>query len=999
MLTLIPDMGSGMRVARRLGYACILALLSLHAADLAPADEYEGKPIQELRFEPPSQPVTRADLARLMPLHDGTPLHLAEVRSAIKQLYSTGLYANIEIDAEPAGSGVVLVIRTTEQWFVGPVEVHGKVNYPPNEGQLANAARLELGTPFNDDDLQAAAKGIQDLLQRNGLYLAKISPKVERDAEHQEVALTFTVNSGKRARLEMPVVTGDTKLPPEQIAKATKYKGWFRWKQATQENTNSGVKNARGKYEKAERLTANVSLDHSDYIASENRVRPTINADGGPKVKVTTEGAKISKKDLQKYVPVFDEETVNRDLLVRGVANLRDYWQNRGYFDVTVDFQTAEPDPDQETITYVIGLGDRHKLLRVDITGNHFFKAEDIRERIFLHPAGFIRLRHGRYSQGFASRDREAVVALYQDSGFQDVKVTVDVIDDYKGKKGDVVVTLAIEEGPQYKVAVLNVEGITRSDRDQIIVSLASNAGQPFSKNNVALDRDYILNLYQSGGYPDAAFDWRMAPGPGSNEVTVAYKITEGAPRFVRDVLLTGLRTTRRRLVDPNVLLKEGDPLSWTQMGVMQRRLYDLGVFDKVDMAIQNPQGDTENKYVLYHFNEGHRYNMAVGFGAELAQIGGSQTDLRNAAGATGFAPQGSFDLSRMNMFGLGHSLNFKSRYSTLDRRVSLNYLLPRYRNVEGRNISFTALYDNTRDVRTFTARRLEGDVQFSQKLSKPTTVLWRYSWRDVQVDQSTLKITPFLIPLLAQPAHIGMVSGNIIQDRRDDPTNAHRGIYNTADLGLAYTYLGGNKNFLRFLGRNSYYKTIHTSLVLASNTEFGWIHPISVTPGVTAFDYIPLPERFFGGGSTSHRGFPNNQAGPRDPVTGFPLGGNALVFHSTELRFPFIGDNIDGVVFHDIGNVYSDVGSISFRMHQNSLTDFNYAVQAAGFGIRYRTPVGPIRLDLSYSINPPRFVGFQGTITDLLNAGVNPCAGVPSKCVEQSVSHFQFFLSIGQAF
>src|ERR1700738_5427727 len=88
------------------------------------------------------------------------------------------------------------------------------------------------------------------------------------------------------------------------------------------------------------------------------------------------------------------------------------------------------------------------------------------------------------------------------------------------------------------------------------------------------------------------------------------------------------------RLVDPNVLLKAGDPLSWTQMGVMQRRLYDLGVFDKVDMAIQNPQGDTQNKYVLYHFNEGHRYFMAVGFGAELARIGGSQTDLRGGGGA-----------------------------------------------------------------------------------------------------------------------------------------------------------------------------------------------------------------------------------------------------------------------------------------------------------------------------------------------------------------------------
>src|SRR6202043_565372 len=187
--------------------------------------------------------------------------------------------------------------------------------------------------------------------------------------------------------------------------------------------------------------------------------------------------------------------------------------------------------------------------------------------------------------------------------------------------------------------------------------------------------------VYQSAGYPDVSFDWRISNVAERHEADLVYVVNEGPPRYVRDVLISGLRATRMRLVQPNVLLKAGDPLSWTQMGVMQRRLYDLGVFDKVDMAIQNPQGDTENKYVLYHFNEGHRYNMAVGFGAELAQIGGGQTDLRNAGGATGFAPQGSFDISRMNMFGLGHSLNFKSRYSTLDRRVSLNYLLPRYRN------------------------------------------------------------------------------------------------------------------------------------------------------------------------------------------------------------------------------------------------------------------------------------------------------------------------------
>jgi outer membrane protein assembly factor BamA len=183
----------------------------------------------------------------------------------------------------------------------------------------------------------------------------------------------------------------------------------------------------------------------------------------------------------------------------------------------------------------------------------------------------------------------------------------------------------------------------------------------------------------------------------------------------------------------------------------------------------------------------------------------------------------------------------------------------------------------------------------------------------------------------------------------------------------------------------------VRHDVVLASNTEFGWIHPFSIAPGNNPAQYVPLPERFYGGGSSSHRGFPDNQAGPRDLKTGFPLGGNALLFHSTELRFPFLGENMTGVVFHDLGNVYSNVGSISFRYKQRDMTDFNYMVQAAGFGVRYRTPVGPLRLDLAYSLNPPVFNGLKGTYQQLLLNQATPAI--------QRVSHFQFFFSIGQAF
>jgi outer membrane translocation and assembly module TamA len=182
---------------------------------------------------------------------------------------------------------------------------------------------------------------------------------------------------------------------------------------------------------------------------------------------------------------------------------------------------------------------------------------------------------------------------------------------------------------------------------------------------------------------------------------------------------------------------------------------------------------------------------------------------------------------------------------------------------------------------------------------------------------------------------------------------------------------------------------------VLARELTFGDIIPYSYRSQFTdALQAIPFPERFFSGGTNSHRGFPENQAGPRDLDTGFPIGGSAILFNKTELRFPLLGDNIGGVLFHDAGNVYSRLSNISFRFKQKNLQDFDYMVHAVGYGIRYRTPIGPVRVDFAYSINPPRFFGCTGNINDLINCGQNPASRT-----NHAISHFQFFFSIGQTF
>jgi outer membrane protein insertion porin family len=368
-------------------------------------------------------------------------------------------------------------------------------------------------------------------------------------------------------------------------------------------------------------------------------------------------------------------------------------------------------------------------------------------------------------------------------------------------------------------------------------------------------------------------------------------------------------------------------------------------------------------------------------------------TDLSDPGGAPGVSPRVSVALNRLNLFGRAQTVTVQGVLSTLQRRAVTNYFVPKIFNWQTFDATFSLLYDDTFDVRTFQSKREEAAVKLTQRFSKPLTIFYTFTYRHVGV--SNLKIDPLLLPQLAQSVRVGIAEVNFIQDRRDDPLDPHKGIYNTLNMGLAAKAFGSQTSFGRLLARTATYHRIGEKIVLARETQFGYEPAFSYPSTAQASDPIPLAERFFAGGGNTQRGFQENQAGPRDLLTGFPLGGSALLFNNTELRFPLHGANINGVLFEDAGNVYPSLKAISFRTEQHGVQDFNYMVHAAGFGIRYRTPIGPLRFDLAYSINPPKYNGFPGSYSQLVQCSA---AGTCQSSLQQ-ISHFQFFFSIGQAF
>jgi outer membrane protein assembly factor BamA len=621
---------------------------------------------------------------------------------------------------------------------------------------------------------------------------------------------------------------------------------------------------------------------------------------------------------------------------------------------------------------------------------------------------------HGRFSQALMNQDVQSLTALFHNNGFLNVKIEGAVQDNYLGHVGGIAVTYKIDEGPQTEAAHVAVEGNKVVGREDIANLLSIEQGQPYSEENVQKDRDAVLNLYFDRGFPNVDFESKVVPTPGKpNSMDVSYVIREGEQFFVDRVLMSKLRYTKPAVAERQFAIKPGDPLSQTLMSKTQANLYDLGVFNEVKMGVQNPDGDTKYKDVLLQVQEARRWTFDYGFGLEASTGQPSTQDCQKLAeqgqnsvacsqGRYGVSPKVSFDVSRINFRGRAHTLTLQTSVGRLEQRVLFNDEVRRFFDKPNWIFSFTTFYDNSVDVTTFTSERLEGSLQLQQTYSKITQFLYRFTYRRVKA--SNVVVSTDQIPIFSAPVRVGIPSFTYIRDKRDNVIDTHNGNYTTFDIGVASRYFGSQASFGRFLVQNSTYQPFKkktfagqtTMWVFARNTQIGIADPFSNT-------VVPLPERFLAGGASSLRGFALNQAGPRDLSTGSPLGGNALFINSLELRtppvaLPFVEDNLSFEFFNDIGNVFingTDMVHSLFRFHQSNaqecgvnpaVCNFSYMSNAVGSGIRYRTPIGPVRVDFGYNLNPTTYP------LAITNNNVTTYSS-------QTTRRLNFFFSIGQTF
>jgi outer membrane protein insertion porin family len=961
------------------------------------AAKYVGKTVRDIQFRGIAG--ANSDMLRsLLLVRPGEMLDRDALRESIKVLYSTGRFSSLDVEAALVkGGGITLTFVATENFFNGDVNVDGlNKKTPPKPHQLVNASKLDLGELFAEENMQRAIERMNKVLGDYGYYQSSITYDLKPHHDTRQMNVVFHVIPGELARVGTVKIEGDTGIAPEEILDITKLKPGSRVKS---DNLTRALERLRKHYQKNQHLEAQVSLTDRDYHPQSNTLDYVFEVEQGSKVVITAEGAKVSNRELKKLVPVYQENAVDDDLLNEGRRNLRNYFQTKGYFDANVEVERHPvQDEDQVNIVYKIDAGDRHELQAIEIVGNRYFDQATIRERLSIQTRNWI-LTNGRFSQRMMTDDAATIRALYQSNGFHEVKVDASLEDNYDSQKGDLAVVFRIAEGPQTLVKNLSIEGNTSFPTEALAPLLSSVPGQPFSDADIINDRDALTFFYYNRGFPDVQFESSVKPIEGEPyRMDVRYTIVEGQRVKVDRLIVTGLENTRPYILRRQIRVRDGDPLSQAAMIDSQRRLYNLGIFNEVDMAVQNPEGIEPQKNVLFNLTEAPRWTFRYGGGIEFAT--GNTPQTSNPQGTSSVSPNGVLEITRLNMFGRDQTLSMRARVGLLTRRGLISYDAPRLFKRENWRFTLSAFYDNTVNVNTFTSERLEGSFGAEQRYSRVTTFLYRMSYQRVKVDPASLVIDPGLIPLYSRPVRIAMPSFTWVRDKRDNPIDTHKGSYNLLDLGLATSALGSESNFGKVLFQNSTYYTFRKKWVFARNTQIGIEHPYGTNyyPGGST-TAIPLPELFFAGGGNSLRGFSINQAGPRDLQTGYAIGGQGLFVNNFEIRtppvmLPYAADNLSFVFFHDMGNVFATANQIwsgLVRFQQSPISScsspnstkgcsFAYNPQAIGIGIRYKTPVGPVRGDIGYNFNPTRYpVRDQDTV--------------------QTLRHFNYFFSIGQTF
>ena len=934
---------------------CLTLLFLGRSADAAVTD-YLGRTIVELHLRSNGAELNDPALLEIVETKVGQPLAMAPVRETLAHLFGLGRYQQIEVDATARANGVVLTYSLVVVQRVRRIAFEGALVLSESDLRRTVVDRYSASPPLAR--APQVVETLRTLYRDHGYPRAQITAHPQVDSTQETATLVFAVQPGTRARVGAvdvqgtPVESVPSFLNAIDLRAGEEYDGL-----ALDERLDKYVEGLRsdGYY-----LARASQLPR--YTDEDRTVNLAISVDPGPHVELVFQGDPLTSRERQDLIPIAREHSVDEDILEDSKFGVEGHFRAAGFCNPRADYQRTTS-RDVMTITFTIARGPQCTLEQVSVVGNTSVSSDE------LNP--LIRSAVGQpFNENTLGADAARIDGLYRRRGFASVKVASEVErGQIRSGVTPVRARLVITEGVRTVVDAVSFDGNSGVGSDALRQAITSAPGQPYFEPQITADADALVSLYLNRGYPEISVQPSPRPTADRSAVDLRFVIHEGPEVLVDHVLIVGNERTKTERILREVQFKSDRPLSQQDEDETRSRLTGLAIFRRVEISYLQVPGSQTRRDVLIRVEEAPLTSIGYGGGVE----GGRQTSrdpITNIAiESFEVAPRGFFQIGRRNLFGGDRTLNLFTRLSLRPRHPTQDdpnrggYGFDEYlaqvtygeRRIFGtptdgtiaigvEQARRTAFYFNRRSANLTLARRLSHAIALSGRYSIERTRLFNIA----TIDPEDVPLIDRLFPQV----RLSAFSGSLIRDTRDDAIDPGRGALIGLDGEVAARRIGSEVGFFKTFLQGFVYRRVAAGTVIASGARVGLatgFPRVVITTGdfgaatTTTVDDLPASERFFAGGDTTVRGFTLDRLGTSDTIDpkGFPKGGNGLIVLNTELRRQVRG-GLGVVTFIDAGNVFSHVTDM----------DLGQLRGAYGFGIRYRSPIGPIRVDLGFKMD-----------------------------------------------
>lgn len=925
------------------------------ALTLVNTDAADDRPIAEIRFRADAGFDTNA-VAQEVTLKPGQHVTIRELQSSIKNLFATGNFRDVRVDAAPSAGGVVLTFSLFLHYRIGDIEIAGVDRSDRTRAQRELTVRP--GEVLSLDDVDDSASAIEETLQQHGYLEAIVDPETNFDRARNTADVTFHVTPGAQATIASVLIEGNTApfTTPELLQRMSRRVGrTFSLPEAREDAQRIQNFLVRRNHRRAD-----VDFLGHTYDAATHGVTLRYRVQTGPIVKVDVTG--VPRGSVRRLLPFARNQEYSEDVVERAADRITEALQQRGHFLATVDTESSLEN-NVWTTTFVVDPGARYRLSDVQFSGNARIDDDELHGIVATTPRGGFRRfigtlfrRPSGVTRAQLSDDRDSIESFYRLQGFEKAVVGEPAVS--TRADGTMTVEFPITEGPQTTLANVRIEGVEKVAPGDL-PNLQLRPGAPLNPQLLHEDVVALQTFYANRGYVEVQVSPRVDPQPSETNVTLSYLIAEGPQVNVDEIVVRGNTYTDRDVVLRRSGLESNRPFSYTSMLEAQRELYRLGIFQRVE--VQPTQTDTTagDRDIVIQVEEGRNLTLtgSVGVRAERGTEVGGGMDVHERVAAA---------VAHRNLFGTGRYLGIEGVFSREETEAFITYREPfigRW-NVPVQLQVFQS-DDSTRGATQILQRGLS--IEATRVARLQTRWSLRYEYKISKCDGGTLCDDiedGVLVPGIDRSLldiQISSIAPTFFWDRRDDIIDPHRGFFASASVEYAFPLFSADAGFLKEYLQGAYYIPLTERTVIALSGRIGMIHPYA-----EGFDEglgrdvllpIPLSERFTAGGETTHRAFALDLLGEicqesknaplldgctptlrYHPETGrvLPLGGNSLLLFNAEYRFPIFG-TLGGAAFVDIGNVYGE-----------SRIDFGDLRYGAGVGLRYLSPVGPLRIDVA---------------------------------------------------